>query len=37
MVKPVILISEDNLMTQESLKRDLEPLGLEVLISSGDR
>lgn len=37
MGQPVILIVEDNLTTQESLKRDLKPLGLEVLISSMDR
>lgn len=34
MIKPVILVVEDNLTTQETLKRDLEPLGLEVLITS---
>lgn len=29
--KPSILIIEDNLTTQETLKKDLEPLGLDVL------
>jgi CheY-like chemotaxis protein len=33
MVKPVIMVVEDNQTTQETLKRDLEALGLDVLIA----
>lgn len=33
MSKPIIMVVEDNQTTQETLKRDLQPLGLEVLIS----
>lgn len=31
--KPVVMLVEDNATTQETLKRDLEPLGLDVLIA----